>query len=104
MALKNMKMAPEDMYPKPVNPDSSNQYPYGLALHLDEPTLKKLGIKDIPEVGQKLKLSAIVEVCSTNVNENKSGESRCLGLQITDMDLQKSKSEVRVDKIYDNKG
>lgn len=81
------------------------EYPYGLRLCLDDKALKMLGIAKVPEVGSKMKLNAVVEVCSTSAYETKeSGLCQSMDLQITDMSLDmKSKKPVDADKMYNSK-
>lgn len=87
--------------------DEGPKYPYGLQITLNEDSLRALGITDLPKVGSKMKIEGMVEVCETNQNETISGKNyRCLGLQITDMDLSAEKAkkpskEVMYDKADD---
>lgn len=92
--MKNMKSTqPAASEVATMSPAKREEYPYGLRLHLCEEDLKKLGIKDMPAVGSKMKLVAMVEVCDINISESKLyGENRGMGLQITDMELGKSES------------
>lgn len=83
---------------------SEPDYPYGLLIRLDEDTIKKLGIKELPPVGTVMNIKAEVEVSSTEEYESiEGGARRSLGLQITDMTLGKPKTEVDADKIYNKK-
>jgi hypothetical protein len=85
--------------PKPKPGQASNlvapvydepAYPYGTRLHLNSETLAKLGIKDMPKVGTKVRIMAMAEVVSVSQNQERDGdENRELGLQITDMDVPK---------------
>lgn len=93
MSLVDMKQDPE----KPKSPSDSSAmaecdkpaYPYGLRINLNEKDLKKLGIKDLPDVKTQLTLTAIVDVCDVSINDSASyGENRNLGLQITEMSLE----------------
>lgn len=93
MKLVNMKQEPE----KPQTVEASSMkhdapaYPYGLKLYLDAKAIAKLGIKDLPKVGSKMKLQAEVEVCDISMNESQLyGENKSMGLQITDMALSGS--------------
>lgn len=63
------------------------EYPYGLRISLDEESLKKLGIGEMPEVGTTMALQAKVEVVAVSQYEHKDDVSRTLVLQITDMAL-----------------
>lgn len=90
MKLKSVKLekAPmSDCCPYPESPE----YPYGLKLHLDEATLQKLGIKDLPAIRSTLKIEAVVMVCEASSNESLQGEYRSLSLQITDMGIENDK-------------
>lgn len=63
-------------------------YPYGLRIHVDHETFKKLGLNGTPSINQKMKLVANVEV--VNVSSDKGeGDMRKheMTLQITEMDL-----------------
>lgn len=77
------------------------EYPYGLRLCLDNDTIKKLGVK-VPNVGSKMKLMAMVEVCSTSsFNTKESGMMQTMDLQIVEMSLSSSgKKEVDPNKMY----
>lgn len=77
------------------------KYPYGLSINLCDEVLEALGIKNIPGVGQLLKMECVVEVCSVSQYENKEGSDVSLSLQITEMALEqpkKASKEVMYDK------
>lgn len=72
--------------------DDLPKYPYGLSLYLDDDTLKKLGITDLPKVGTSLPATITVMVTGTSqraTQSSKDGEQMrtCVDLQITDMDI-----------------
>jgi hypothetical protein len=101
--MKNLQISEEDRAKQvqPANP-ALPQYPYGLCLNLDEMTLKKLGVTELPEIGKSLIIKAKVEVTARSEYESKEGgESRSLALQITDMEIQGKKREISPDRIYD---
>jgi len=106
--LKNLAMSDDEakeMSPMAVGEDESSEpkYPYGLCLCLDEATLKKLGIKNMPEVGQVMMISAKVQVKSVGEYESMHGGARRnMDLQITDLEILPSKKEVDVNKLYDS--
>lgn len=69
-------------------PGDGPRYPYGLCLYLDDETLAKLGITELPAVGAELQLSAKVVVTSIGMNQQQDGDKEQRAeLQITDMDL-----------------
>ncbi len=79
------------------------QYPYGLEISLDNDCLAKLGIDEVPEVGDVLTLKAKVIVKSTMESDSlNGGENCCMSLQITDMELGgvKPESSAAAKKLY----
>lgn len=91
--MVNMKMTAEEAKEytsAPVSVGDAPAYPYGLTVCLNDDSLKKLGYDNPPPVGVQLRLTAMVTVTSTGVNQQQDGdkEARC-DLQITDMELTK---------------
>ena len=102
MPLKSMRVTKKEGE-KENAIDSDQEYPYGLGLSLDNDTLAKLGIKDLPELGEVMTLVAKVEVVSLSENSSKDNEDhKNVGLQITDMELLPEKKAVDLKKLYDN--
>jgi hypothetical protein len=91
MQLVSMQMTEQEAKEESciASPSESDlpRYPYGLCLDLDDETLQKLGITDMPAVGSTMKLMAIVRVTRISQYENQDGKDGSLGLQITDMGL-----------------
>ncbi len=79
-------------------------FPFGLSVHLDEDSLEKLNVKELPEVGTEFEMVATVKVTSVSENETDEGTRRSVALQITDMALfhvdKKGKPE---DTLYGGK-
>lgn len=77
-----------------VGPSGGADYPYGTRIDLDEDTLKKLGIKELPETGDELCLVASVKVLSTSAYSS-DGEKprRSLTLQMTKACLESEDDE-----------
>lgn len=102
--MKNMKMtASEKKDTVELGPSTISSkgpdYPWGLNINLDSGSMDKLDIDDLPEVGEKMVLNAIVEVVSVSANANKERESRNISLQITDMDLSPAKKKRAADEV-----
>lgn len=92
--MKHMKMTEEDIKGhEPALAVNKPEYPYGLEIHLDEIGLKKLGMKDMPAVGSKMKMDARVHVSGAMMHEGPEGKHRSLHLQITHMELAKGHEE-----------
>lgn len=89
--MKSMKMSTEqkDKMAEPTAMADRPEYPWGLQINLDEESLSKLGVNEMPKVGSKKMLCAIVEVFDTSIRQGKGDEKqmRSMSLQITDMEL-----------------
>jgi hypothetical protein len=89
--MVNMKMAPpkEKAVMTAPDPENTPRYPWGLSVHLDDESLEKLGLKDLPTAGTKLSLVARVDVVSVSERQSQDEQDtmRSLELQITDMAL-----------------
>ena len=87
--LIDMKMSQADMKADAVlaAPGERDPYPYGLVLQLDTDELDKLGIKDLPEIGQEYHIMAVGKVTrvSSSASEGQDEESRGISVQITMM-------------------
>lgn len=63
-------------------------YPWGLRISLNDESLKKLGVAELPAVGETLQVTCMVEVVGVSQHQEKDGDAcRSVELQITDMDL-----------------
>ena len=71
----------------PVIGGSPDKYDYGLRITLNADSLKKLGVKDLPTVGDEYHLMAACRVISTSKNASETNESARVELQITHLGL-----------------
>ena len=68
-------------------------YPYGRKICLDETSIQKLGLGELPKVGAQMKVVALCSVVSVSSYQNsEDGPQRSIDLQITDMGLGEAKS------------
>ncbi len=73
--------------------DEGDKFPYGIALHLDDVILDKLGISDLPDIGATDTLQASVKVTSVSESASERSEQRrSVTLQITALQLGDSDS------------
>lgn len=82
------KKAAQERWTKP--PESDVEYPYGLCINLGKDEIKKLGLKDLPDVGEEVTVLAVCTV--TRVSQSASlkandEDSQGVELQITHMGL-----------------
>jgi hypothetical protein len=71
------------------------KYPYGLKLHFDDESFSKLELGKTPQVGDKMMMLAMVEVCEVRA-ESYEGDSKktSMSVQITDLEIkEKEQSE-----------
>ena len=94
MNLTDMKLSPAEAKEMDCSAgclggdDGGPKYPWGLILSLDDDTLRKLGVSELPKVGQQMHLMAVVEVCTTSQHANQDGTDKCVSLQITQLGLE----------------
>lgn len=83
------------------------KYPYGLIISLDDETMKKLGLTELPDVGYVMKCTAFVTVTDIGSSQSQGGEpEQRMSLQITDMQLdapQRSNADIAA-ALYPNQG
>lgn len=71
------------------DPSDAPKYPYGLRICLDDDSLMKLKIQELPKVGSSMMMLAKVEVCSARSYATMvGGTDNSIELQITDMELR----------------
>lgn len=81
--------------------DNMPKYPWGTSLDLDDDTLGKLGLAKLPEVGEEVAITAVAKVTRISANEDQGGMRKCLGLQITSMEVNvPSQTASAADKLY----
>ena len=72
----------------PVMAGTGDEYDYGTRLQLNKDLLERLGIKELPKVGDKFSVEAVAEVVSVSQNSGKDSENREVSLQLTDMKVE----------------
>jgi hypothetical protein len=97
--MKSMKLTKTEKKETAIPGPMTQDYPWGLCLNLDSEVMNKLGIKELPEVGGKMTLSAIVEVVSVGASASKESENRHMSLQVTDMELAAAKKRKADDEV-----
>lgn len=95
MTLINMQMSKEEAQ-ETVEPkvDDAPRYPWGLCITLNEETMAKLGITDLPKVGSTVMITAKAEVSGTREYATQGQEEeKSMDLQITDMAIGAAPAE-----------
>ncbi len=94
-----------------VEPSSPHmdKYPYGLRIELDHEGMKKLGMKKLPKVGSKHKITAHAHVVSASESHHEGDKksNRSASMQITHMALEKgepTKDTESRDEEYNEQG
>lgn len=103
--MVNMKLSEEkqkDMKSETVL--GGAEYPYGLQITLDNDSLLKLGIEELPDITSSIVIHAVAKVTSISINRNEDKENKQVALQITDMEIGRIKKDTRMeDKFYKQK-
>lgn len=105
-----------DMKQKPASPVTllgneadDGQYPYGLRIHLDSETLKRLGISEgnLPQVGAKFAISGLAEVLEVGKDDGQTEKGYRVELQIQQIELaapealnEQQAAHARLSKLY----
>jgi len=92
--MTNMKLSIEEKkdMDAPTLVADRPAYPYGLRINLEPEAVKKLGMKDVPSVGEKMMMLAMVEVVRIEQEKHMDDTPEyTVSLQITDMELSKGK-------------
>ena len=67
-------------------PCDGPDYPWGLCLNLGKEELGKLGIKELPEIGDEFHIYAVCKVTRVSASASEtSDDQRSVELQVTDM-------------------
>jgi len=70
-----------------IGGSSRDKYGYGTSITLDAEALKKLGLKDLPEVGAEYHIMATGKVTSVSQNASETNQSSRLEIQLTHLCL-----------------
>lgn len=68
-------------------------YPWGMRICMDEETIKKLEIGELPEVGDTVDMRCFGKVTSVSSDENEGGERRRIEIQITEVAMEDENDE-----------
>jgi hypothetical protein len=94
------KKAAEERYKEgPVA--SGPDFPWGLCINLGKDELAKLGIKELPEVGDEFHVYAVTRVTRVSASASEGGEdSKGVELQITHMGAMQEDEEPEAPKGF----
>lgn len=87
--MKMTKAERKENAPKPCSVDEGPVYPWGLRLDLNNDTLKKLGMKDLPKVGTYMTVTARACVIGVRSSERENHEDRSIELQIEKLAVER---------------
>lgn len=103
--IVDMKRPPEKARSKDeivAAPDSAERYPWGLRLSLHNEELTKLGITEMPKVGDKFTVVATAEVTSVSQRERRGEtDSKDVEMQIKKMGIDYAATGKSLGKVKD---
>lgn len=105
MKLVSMKQSPKEVkeQSEPVK-DEGPRYPYGLCLTLNEEALTKLGIKELPKVGESFTIAAKGTITMARSMETQGHNSKGVDLQITDLGVSSGEKKSDSETLYPEGG
>lgn len=69
-----------------INDFTPPEYPWGLQIRLENDELSKLGVKELPSIGDEFPFDVVARVTSVSENVYSDGRhERCVSLQICQM-------------------
>jgi hypothetical protein len=87
-----------------VGPSSGPDYPYGLCLTLQKEELAKLGITDLPEVGDEMEMDIRVKVVGVRSSASEGNDaSKSVDLQITHIGGEEPEEDTPANTLYGSK-
>ena len=101
--MKSMKLNESEQkeYAQPSVMSGMPLYPWGLQITLDDESLKKLGLKELPKIDQVMEFRCKAQVVSVTARKETDEENcECVSLQITDMEVSDSGSDSAAKKLY----
>lgn len=102
--LTSMELSPAEAKEESGATPEAPKYPWGLCIDLNEDTLKKLGITDLPAVGSSMLITAKADVQSAGESQYQGDDTKRmnLSLQITDMSMSPAAKDVAA-SLYNGK-
>ena len=85
--LINMQLSKKDSKAEfsGVEEDQGPRFPHGLTLHLNNESLKKLGMTDLPTVGDKVLIAGFGVISSASENRRQRGTDRDVSIQLQEL-------------------
>jgi len=87
MRTDREKKVAADRFSEPMSMGSED-YPYGLHLNLDDGTMKKLGITDMPKLRDKYRIEGLAHVVGANDMASTDGSNRELRLVLHELGME----------------
>lgn len=102
MSMNIVDMARDEDFTGPDYPEPS-PYPCGLRISLNKEDMEKLGIDEMPKLGDQVCFYICGEVVSTS-ESSEYGESKCMGVQIQQMALEEPPAEEEAEDAAAERG
>ena len=83
--------------------DKGPKYPWGLEIRLDEKAMEKLGMTDLPEVGELCQISGLGRIVSVSQRETNDQSSKDVSIQIERLGLEVKEESDAAEAAEDDK-
>ncbi len=87
MSLTNMRRSKKERKSAEVATDEQPTIPWGLSITLDDESLSKLGIKKLPDVGDRMVVAAIGVVNRVSQSDSKRNKNRDVSIDLEKLDV-----------------
>ncbi len=77
----------------------SPKFPYGLSISLDDESLDKLGIKNLPKVGDFVRLDAVGRIESISQSSHTNSTNRSVSIQIEKLAVKRGRFKSATDAV-----
>lgn len=99
---KAEKKAAEERYK--TMPSSGEDYPYGLCLNLGKEELTKLGVGELPNVGDEITLDVVAKVTRVSASASETDDQKSVELQVIKMAVEAADDDTPAQRLYGKKG
>lgn len=102
MTMKSMKLSKKEAKGEvAIDVPDGPRFPHGLTLHLEDETLKKLGIANVPDVGTEMRVVGVGVVESSNQHQSQRRKNRSISIQLQRLDVKPTKKATAEDAVSD---
>jgi len=97
--MTSMKMSKKKAKTSHMCETDAQRYPYGLQIELNDDSLTKLGMTDLPSVGEEMIVVGVAKVTSVSQRDSGQNKTRNVSLQLEAMEVGPVNEKTMVDAV-----